>query len=133
MTAWPTTLEFVVPGPAVGKQRPRVVRRGGRTWAFTPKATKLFERKVWLHAMSAVQSAEAWPLNEQYRVTVLFVGTRADVDNALKSVLDGMQGATYDNDWQVIATWAEKRTRKQGGEPRTEVRVEIIQSVNGVF
>lgn len=129
-------LTFTVPGPAVGKERARVVRRGGRTWAFTPKRTREWERRVWLHAIAARDACGVWPCwGTTYptggwlccRVDVVFVGTRADVDNASKSLLDGMRGAVYGDDRQVVQLHAEKRTlREAGGLPRTEVTVEVL-------
>lgn len=39
-------IRFMVPGVPVGKQRPRIVRRGASSIAYTPQKTVLYENLV---------------------------------------------------------------------------------------
>jgi Holliday junction resolvase RusA-like endonuclease len=95
---------------AKAKQRPRMSRRGR---AYTPKATHDFETKV----------ATGWNKRKRFKdkpvsvsvelgkdyflvhVQELDVSTptalRGDIDNYVKSILDGLNGIAWDDDIQV--------------------------------
>lgn len=106
---------FVIEGRPKPKERPRVTR-GGRT--FTPKAT--------LEAEALIRQAYDGPLFEgPVAITTMFRpdktlvligdeewwGTsplRGDIDNYVKTVLDGLQGVAYENDRQVVRLGAVK-------------------------
>jgi Holliday junction resolvase RusA-like endonuclease len=128
-----------VPGPPVGKGRPRVVRHGKKTHAYTPEATARWERKA------QALMREAWcgrePLDEPVVLMVHAVAARPqrllrkrdpdgrmvriakpDGDNVLKAVADALVGARVLKDdvlvvdWRCVCQYAAK-----GEEPRVEV------------
>lgn len=57
--------------------------------------------------------------------------TLPDVDNLIKSVLDGMQGIVFRNDSQVAVVHAEKWYAGQNDHARVEVEVTEIASTSG--
>jgi len=83
-------LRFYIPGRAVPKERPRMMRNGA---VITPARTVAYEKVV----------AEAWnntygmlTLDGKLRVTINVHTDRhtvQDVDNLAKSILDGMEKA----------------------------------------
>lgn len=126
-------LSFTVYGPPVGKQRPRFA--GGRV--YTPQETLNYEASVRMAAMAAARRKRSWSVQSTYTVLLRAFfknNVRPDIDNVLKSVLDGMQPASkqpldvvYDSDKRVIATCATVHL----GDPRVEVTV-IDQSLDVV-
>jgi len=148
-------LQLRVPGPPVGKGRPRVVRNGGTVHAYTPEATRRWERK----ARKLMQ--EAWggqePLDEPVLLEVYAVAarpkrlmrksdpderlprtTKPDGDNVLKSAADAFVKARVLRDDALIVEWRCLSLYAAKGErPRTEMsvrrwktrgrRVEIIE------
>ncbi|MEI6449150.1 MAG: RusA family crossover junction endodeoxyribonuclease [Actinomycetes bacterium] len=112
-------VQFTVSGKPQGKQRPRL-GKGGRV--YTPKATKRFERMIAWAALGV--RPRGWALTGRFVVEVVCYfpdERRRDVDNVLKSVLDGMQSVLYEDDSQVViaraAKWLDRET------PRTVVVV----------
>lgn len=96
---------FTVPTRPVGKQRPRVYR--GR--AVTPKRTRDYEEAVALYA----RGAGVKPISGQVSLTVdLFYDDRRhrDIDNAIKSIQDALEGIAYANDRQIHRLKATKQT-----------------------
>ncbi len=118
-------IAFVVPGPPVPKARARVSIRAGKVRAHTPPKTAAYERLVGVAAR--VARPHAWPMRCSYRVSfdVLVAVDNADIDNYLKSLLDGAQGVLWAND---------KSVRRLGGcnvvvgapKPCMTVRVEAL-------
>lgn len=95
-------LRFHIPGRAVPKERPRIMRNGA---IFTPARTVAYEKVV---AESWNQTFGMLSLNGKLRVTINVHTDRhtvQDVDNLAKSILDGMQraGAFSDGDQQVYS------------------------------
>jgi len=100
------SVRFVVTGAPVPKARPRMNRKTGNV--YTPKTTLDFEGQV---AIAAGQAGLVLVPKQLYVVTCWFCITskRPDLDNLLKSVLDGLQqyGHQYGwNDKQVAAIHA---------------------------
>ena len=95
---------------AKAKQRPRMSRRGR---AYTPKATHEFETKVssgWNKRKRFKDKpvSVSVELGKDYfvvHVQELDVHTpsplRGDIDNYVKSILDGLNGVAWDDDIQV--------------------------------
>lgn len=126
---------FRVDAPVVAKQRARLStkRRGGKRVAYTPQATRSFEATV----------ADRWqqtypnhtPIDGPMHVTVRIdrdgfsmniakqtdsvrpVGIRGDIDNYLKSILDGLNGVAWTDDKLVesVSIVFEGPVRKQRG------------------
>lgn len=111
---------ITVDGKPVPKGRPRFA--GGRV--FTPKTTLDYEKLI----------AQAWfakygTTSVEGRITVHVdvystTADRSDVDNYLKSVLDGLQGAAFENDNKVTCAKVSK-TKVLKGEAEF-VRVAIF-------
>jgi Holliday junction resolvase RusA-like endonuclease len=104
---------FVVDGRPIAKQRPRMTRRGK---AYTPERT--------MQAQDRVREAYQGPCYEgpvavecdfYPSETVITIRPfahssklRGDIDNYLKTVLDGLQPVAFVDDRQVCSVWMEK-------------------------
>jgi Holliday junction resolvase RusA-like endonuclease len=122
---------FEVKGDPVPKARARTVRKGGRTWSFTPKKVAVWEKVVKAEASKHFDQ----PLTGPIQVSMIFhmdrpksrrkdvwVPTTPDLDNLEKAVLDAMNGVAYEDDRFVVAKNAQKRYVRRD-EPRVCVRV----------
>jgi Holliday junction resolvase RusA-like endonuclease len=112
-------LDFTIPGRPVGKQRARTVfgARGVRT--YTPDETVRWENAVKVFAQQAGVEMDLGPVRVDILVTrtipkswskrqtqqakdgVYAVG-KPDIDNVVKSTLDGLNGVAYKDDSQVV-------------------------------
>ena len=108
-------IRFEVAGKPVPKKRPRVTSRG----TYTPKETVSYERSIAWAAKAAVGCMA--PTDKQCSVSLSFYETKADIDNLIKSALDGMNGVIFIDDRQVHHVEASRLT----GEPKTVVEVII--------
>ncbi len=110
---------FTVPGRPVPKGRPRF--KNGH--AYTPKKTREYEDLVAYHSLHKQGSFPEGPV----RVTLSFhTKSKADLDNLIKSVLDGVQLAgVFKDDRQVRAINAYHGVVDGEGE-RVRVMVEDI-------
>lgn len=91
-------MKFTVIGKPVPKGRPRLNRT--RTGVYTPATTKQYEDMIaWAVRGKKIES-DLW-LHAAFHMPGK---RRADVDNLLKSVLDGCQkGGLFENDSQVVS------------------------------
>ena len=118
---------FEVPGDPVPKGRPRFENGHART----PQKTRTYEGTVRAYALQARQNNALhmgpWPADMRYSLRItLYPATmrRVDVDNLVKSLLDGGNGVLWDDDSQidhidVRRIWGDPR-------PRAMVAVEVI-------
>lgn len=98
-------IEFTVCGQPVGKERPRKGKRG----FYTPPKTKNFEALVALTCTTHLRIQQFFlPLFRSGFLCVsleLFFkkgkGRLPDIDNAAKSILDGLNAIAYHDDSQV--------------------------------
>ena len=117
---------FIVYGQPQGKARPRFTRTGR---AYTPKKTADYEDEIRLMAKAAMGITEpletpiaayiyiSMPVPQSYskkRSKDCLDGferptKKPDLDNAIKSVLDGMNGIVYKDDSQIVSLHATKR------------------------
>ena len=112
---------FKIPGPPVGKERPRVSR--GHT--YTPERTVAYEQWVLLHARNARVRPLEGPLKMQVvwckqvtaswskkRKAEALLGVYAtgtpDLDNVVKSISDALNGIAYQDDAQIAVLWASR-------------------------
>lgn len=123
-------------GDPVPKQRPRFAN--GHT--YTPKKTKDYEQMVhdawiwgeketyhgaveitvraYLKIPKSVSKAVRRMMEEGERRPT----KRPDLDNLLKAVQDGLNGAAYDDDSQIVRAVSEKWY----GDPRVEIEVKEV-------
>jgi Holliday junction resolvase RusA-like endonuclease len=117
---------FNIYGDPVPKKRPRFTKTG-RT--YTPKETMTYEAEVAKMAKTAMGSTDpletpvavyiyvALPIPPSYskkRSEACLTGfekpcKKPDLDNLVKSVLDGMNGIVYQDDCQIVSLHATKR------------------------
>lgn len=116
---------FFVPGPPVGKERPRMTRSGR---VYTPKRTVEYERKVRLCALAAGVRRKARPAAIALRVHIFVRNPRArpDADNIAKAICDALNGVAYDDDAQVVDLHARKL---HAGDREPGVAVRIMSEV----
>lgn len=112
---------FTIPGEPTGKGRPRVVRRGGATHAFTPEKTATYENLVRLRFIEAggkmFKDAQLRvAVTAHYMIPKSVSNTRCeamlrgvirptkkpDCDNIAKVVCDALNGVAYRDDAQIV-------------------------------
>jgi crossover junction endodeoxyribonuclease RusA len=114
-------LTFVVPGPPQPKQRAR--RGKGNRW-YTPRATRTYEAKVCLFALSAL-GRRRWSRSGRYALTLRQVfgdARRRDADNVAKAIQDALNGVAWDDDSQVVRLTCTREIDRKN--PRVEVTIE---------
>ena len=112
-------ITFVVPGNPIPKERPRVVK--GHT--YTPNRTLKAEAVIAL----AARLAGARPGTNPVKLTARFfraTAQRCDVDNLIKTVLDGLNGIAFADDSQIVMLIAHKGIDREN--PRTEIEVSDV-------
>ena len=93
-------IRFEIPGPIVPKQRPRQGRYGH---FYTPAETVDFEDKVGWYALAAGLRG----MKNEIKVTLVCeITPRKDLDNIIKSILDGLK--MFFNDTKVTEIHAFK-------------------------
>ena len=131
---------FTIVGDPVPKARARTVRKGGRTWSFTPKRVAAWEKVVREEAGRNF----ATPFNGPVALSLVFflsrpksrrrdnfVETTPDIDNLEKAVLDGLNGVAYQDDKFVVVKNSVKRYVITG-VPRVEVVVVPLRNQLGL-
>lgn len=110
---------FSVVGEPVPKERPRVVK--GRT--YTPAKTLDAEARI---AWAFRADVKGWKVDADSRfgVSMAFWNKtkhRRDIDNLVKTVLDGLNGIVWADDYQVHEIVASKHQAPD--EPLTVIRI----------
>jgi len=95
--------KIVVPGRPVPKERPRISKQGK---LYTPSKTKNYEALINKTAKLIIPE----PLTGHVRIDIKLYTWRlaGDLDNYIKSILDGLAGVAYKNDLQVTALSAKR-------------------------
>ena len=115
-------IKFSIPGPAQAKQRPRVNRNTGRI--YTPGATHKYEKLVkksygdnpcFEDQFISIKIIFKFEVPKSYskkkRVEALegnLRPTKADIDNYIKSVLDGLNKVAFLDDRYICSIEASK-------------------------
>ena len=135
-------VEFTVPGVVVGKQRPKFSRQGPYVRTFTPQKTVNYETLVKMEyfrqcknkKLAGAIKAEMWfyfpiPKSESKKKQAAMLSgeirhtKKSDIDNCIKSVLDGLNKMAFDDDGQIAEIHAYKFYSEN---PRVEVILEEI-------
>lgn len=134
-------MKITIPGPPVGKGRPRAVVQGGKIHTYTPAATAEYEAKVrhcWraarlpgfdadtpvavtITAYHPVPASASKKARQAMEGNTVFPMRKPDADNIAKAVLDALNGLAYADDKQVVCLTVCKRY----GLPR--VVVELLE------
>ena len=97
-------INFFIPGKPVGKERPRFGKNGG---IYTPEKTKNYEvtiAQLSLVARNAIGIFKPWENLVLVEMEIFCESKQsADIDNIIKSILDGMNKIIYHDDSQVAA------------------------------
>jgi len=114
---------FTIYGEPVPKGRPRFSTRGKFPVAYTPEKTKNYESDVGMMAKVAMGASEplegaleafiyvTFPVPASYskkRTEACLIGQekhikKPDLDNVIKSVIDGMDKIVFENDSQITS------------------------------
>jgi len=136
-------ITFAVYGEPVPKGRPRFSTRGKFPVAYTPEKTKSYEFEVGMMALAAMGGSKplegaleafiyvTFAVPESYskkRLEACLSGTekhikKPDLDNVIKSVIDGMDKIVFDNDSQITSIYA---TKVYGEIAKVEVMVKQV-------
>ena len=131
---------FTVYGEPVAKGRPRFSTRGKFPVAYTPEKTKAYEFEVGMMALAAMGGTKplegaleafiyiTYAVPESYskkRLEACLSGLekhtkRPDLDNVIKSLIDGMDKIVFFNDSQITSIHA---TKVYGEVAKAEVMV----------
>lgn len=130
-------VDFTIPSAPVPKSRPRFNKNTGR--AFTDDKTRIFENIVSLaygarhyfdDSYIRIRMKFKFEVPKSYskkkRIDALegkIRPTKADIDNYIKSVLDGLNGKAFKDDRYIYAILAEKEYSE---EASIEVSIESI-------
>ena len=131
----PHIVKFTVPGKAVPKARPRRGKYGG---VYTPKNTVHYENLVKLSAQYHFDKPVDAPIELHVKFKLprpkkiiwktkpmpeVPTPSKPDLDNLLKSVIDGLSGVAFYDDRQIWKITAEKVYH--AGDDKPEVMIEI--------
>jgi Holliday junction resolvase RusA-like endonuclease len=134
---------FTIYGEPVPKGRPRFSTRGKFPVAYTPEKTKAYEFEVGMMALAAMGGAKpfegaleafiyvTFPVPDSYskKRTEACLSDfekhtkRPDLDNVIKSVIDGMDKIVFENDSQITSIHS---TKVYGEVAKVEVLVKQI-------
>jgi Holliday junction resolvase RusA-like endonuclease len=137
---------FVVPGEPVPKARPRFTMQGGKARTYTPTSSAAYETIIGLLAHAAmraqgiaepmkgalhVQVQAFFPVPQSWskkrKAAAQWHASRPDLDNVVKSALDGLNMVAFADDGQVASVYA---TKAYSDTPRLEVAVYEIGAEN---
>ena len=130
------TVIFTIPGPPKGKARPRIVRRYGKSLAYTPYATQAYEELVRVRYLQEAGGAAMLKGPLEIVITAKFpipksasraqrekmLGWKAfptkkpDWDNIGKIVCDALNGLAYHDDARVVSAHVRKEYTDGPGE-----------------
>lgn len=118
--------EFTIDGEPASKSRARFTKRGSKTFAYTPEATKAAEQRIaWLYRSGGGRPHDDCRDTGYGAIAVFFCAQhqRRDVDNMLKLVLDGLNGIAWPDDSQVLEVTGRKAYVTDKDHARTHVLI----------
>ena len=140
-----TAIKFTIPGEPHALKR----HRHGKGRTYDPKENSDAKQQIGLLGRAAMRGrnkplegaikltcifVHSWPLRTSRKRKAMcngmFKDTRADIDNQVKTVMDGLNGIAWKDDGQVAVLYAEKVCMDIA--PCTQVTIEPLWEVNGV-
>lgn len=140
-----TSIKFTIPGEPHALQR----ARHGKNGVYDTDANKDAKEAIALIGRTAMRGrnkplegavklscifVHPWPKTASQRRKSLSNGmfkvSRGDIDNQLKTIMDGLNGIVWKDDAQVACVYAEKVHLDI--EPQTRVTIEPLWEVDGV-
>ena len=138
------SVSFFVPGPPVGKGRPRAAKRGSQIQLYTPEKTASYENLVATAAHGSMRGAEpikgachvdmdirlivpmSWSAKRRNQALegLVFPTKKPDLDNILKAVFDAINGIVWEDDVQAVYVQAVKR---YSAVPGVHVNVKSVE------
>lgn len=119
-------IAFTIPGKAQPKERPRVGKNGH---IFTPRTTEKYERWV-ADCYRSAAGLRGFGEGVACSVTLRIFWPdrrRRDLDNGVKSVLDGLNGVAFADDSQVAELHVFRGLDR--ARPRVEVELRALRVV----
>ncbi len=114
-------------GDPVPKARPRVVRRGGKIRTYTPDESAAYAALVYVLArnnqMEMIPKGIPVRLKVECVMSQKKITSRPDLVNIVANIQDGLKGAGYYDDSQVVEIIEVKR---KGRIPRAIIEVEAL-------
>ena len=107
---------FTVPGKPIPKGRPRL----GRSGVYTPSRTKQHEDLIAWRARAAGVKPTTGPVHLEIDFEIKGK-VHGDLDNLVKTVMDGLNGIAYADDRQVVKVTAALYTQVEGDVTRVVV------------
>lgn len=115
-------ITFIIPGPVVGKGRPKFARRGNFVTTYTPEKTANYENLVKLAAHRAMDGRDHISVAVRCKIVVwveppaswsnkkrlaalsgeIHPTSKPDLDNVAKGILDAMNEVVFKDDKQVV-------------------------------
>ena len=136
-----TSYSFEIPGVPVPKARPRASTRGGHVVMYTPTASKNFEyqikqiasKEITTPLMAAVDISIIFylprPKNMIWKtkpMPALYHTKKPDLDNLIKSTIDGLNTIAFRDDSQVASIQASKLICSGSDIPKTIINITSI-------
>jgi len=129
-------VKLIIPGVPVAKARPQFNRKTGRV--YTPNKTRSYESLIKEMAYDSFTK----PIDGPVAISLFFYFPRTkgqmwkrkpmdrishckypDLDNVIKSTLDGLNTIAFRDDRQVFSIYAKKYVCSGTEGPRTEIRM----------
>ena len=114
------------PVKPVPKARHQARLSRGKVITYTPQRTRKYENAVRMYSVQKIQKQEG----DVGVIVDFYTNGRGDIDNLIKSLLDGLNGAAWEDDCQVKTVLASKRSCPRGKE-RTEVVIMSNEQLQG--
>jgi len=132
-------VRLVIPGEPVAKARPRVNKKTGIV--YTPQRTKSFETLIREIAYEKFKEPYDGPVSlsisfyfsrpksktyKRKKNLLEFKTTRPDLDNLIKSTIDGLNGIAFKDDSQIVMLTAKKFICGENDKPHTEIVINFL-------
>ncbi len=139
------SFEFVFCEPPRGKERPRMCIKNGKTFVFTPRATRNYETRlaIFVEKLMRKKNFKTFPPQTPIKCEITAIYPvfknlkrsdenftkpaiqKPDADNVLKIIFDGLNGILYDDDAQICNIFF---TKVYGEEPKIIAKFEELRT-----